>query len=304
MGKASALCSLVVLASCGAPAAAGDGGAPERDAAVRDAVAQDVDAGAELDAASLLDAARPSARDRLLASYLAFLDETPDEAQSNGLRGADLADVCALWDGLDPSSRATFLTLSARLEGSRLIDGTSALDHVVRLYRLTGGEGATATDAGSCGGGEYNRVLVSVDAPLHAAFVAAHDHAGAAPFDLADVREATGWRDSHDVAGPHAPFDLSDETSEGAPRGQVQLFRDPTSAAAMQPLGRLDLETLVDPYALELDHDFDCVHSSNPLCTYVFYGPLCAPAASELGTDVYGASYGAVDLAWRPSGCL
>jgi len=298
-----------LLAACGAPSASPDVGETERDAGVRDAAQPDAlgilddAAPSSPDAGEATDAAQASARDRLIASYLAFLRETPDDTQSNGLRGADLADVCALWDALDPSSQATFATLTARLEGSRLADGSSALDHVVRLYRLAGGEGATTTDPGSCGGGEHNRVLVSIDGALHASLVAAHDRAGAAPFDLADVQAGTSWRDTHDLAGPHAPFDLGVETNEGAPRGQAQLFRDPTSALAMQPLGRLDLETLVDPYALELDQDYDCVHSSNPLCTYVFYGPLCAPAASQRGVDVYGDTYGAVDLAWRPSGC-
>lgn len=296
---------LVALgAGCSTPVAArSDAAATPPDAsAARDASASD--APDEVDAARPeIDAATPSARDRLLASYLAFLDETPDVAQSNGLRGADLPDVCALWDALDPSSRATFATLTARLEGSHLADGSAALEHVVRLYRLTGGEGATATDAGSCGGGEHNRILVSIDPALHAALVAAHDRAGAAPFDLADVQDGTSWRDTHDLAGPHAPFDLGVETNEGAPRGQAQLFRDPSAASASAPLGRLDLETLVDPYALELDQDYDCVHSSNPLCTYVLYGPLCTPLASALGVDVYAASYGAVDLAWRPAGC-
>src|SRR5438067_696298 len=87
-------------------------------------------------------------------------------------------------------------------------------------------------NGGTCGGGEYNRMILSMDATLHDALVAANDDKGAAGasgvFDLADVPPGSSrfWRDSHDAGGPHAPFDLSDETESGAPRGQVQYFRD------------------------------------------------------------------------------
>jgi hypothetical protein len=184
-----------------------------------------------------------------------------------------------------------------------LLDGSAALDHVVSLYRVTGGQNATSTDPGSCGGGEYNRMIVSIDDALHVALVAANDHRGASPHDLADIPSGGAWRDSHDLAGPHAPFDLSDETNDGAPRGQVQFFHDPTSSVAHAVLGRTDLASLVDPYAMEIDQDYDCVHSSNPLCSYTTYGALCFPAASKTGVEVYEASYGAIDLGWRPSGC-
>jgi hypothetical protein len=248
-------------------------------------------------------------RDRLLASYLAWLQAHPG-AQSNGLDGASLANVCELWSHLDPSGRAVYLTLTARMHGSHLGgDGSTMLAHVVRLYRLVGGDGATSADPGSCGGGEYNRMIMSMDPALHDALVAASDHKGAAgaggAFDLADVSggSARFWRDSHDLGGAHAPFDLSDETNDGAPRGQVQFFRDPTAPAALAPLGRLDLTSLVDPDALEMDHDFDCVHNSNPACSYVTYGPLCAPETSRLGVDLYESNYGAIESGWHPSGC-
>jgi hypothetical protein len=55
--------------------------------------------------------------------------------------------------------------------------------------------------------------------------------------------------------------------------------------------------------ALEIDHDYDCVHASNPLCRYTFYGPACLPATPLLGVAMYAARYGAVDLTWRPRAC-
>jgi hypothetical protein len=244
-------------------------------------------------------------RDRLIATYLAYLQAHPG-AQSNGLDGAHLADVCTLWSQLQPSARAVFLTITSRLAGSHLPDGTSMLAHVTRLYRVVGGNGATATAAGSCGDGEANRMIMQEDATLLAAQLAANrQHGGSS--SARPIKDANGtgfWRDSHDAAGPHTPFDTSDETNDGAPRGQTQYFADPNSPTARAPLGRQDLASLVDPFALEMDQDYDCAHNSNPECSYVFYGPLCFPRHSALGVDIYTASgYGAIDPSWKPTGC-
>jgi hypothetical protein len=201
-----------------------------------------------------------------------------------------------------------FLTLTARLQGSTLgSDGSSMLWHVTRLYRVSGGQGATAGAPGSCGGGEYNRMIMSMDAQLQSAQLAANMHQGAVQpggkRDIADIPATSYWRDSHDLGGPHAPFDLSDETNQGAPRGQTQYFRDPASAVANAPLNRMDLAALVDPYALEMDQDYDCIHNSNPLCTYVTYGPLCLPMTAAPGTDIYQQSYGSFEPGWQPAAC-
>jgi hypothetical protein len=60
---------------------------------------------------------------------------------------------------------------------------------------------------------------------------------------------------------------------------------------------------VVDPYALEMDQDYDCTHNSNPDCSYTFYGPACAPETNQPGTAIYRASYGDFDAAWTPAGC-
>jgi hypothetical protein len=298
------------LAACANGAKSGggsDGGASDTDGATMMSVGDLAPAPGDAAAppADTLDANR----DRLLASYLGYLKAHPG-AQSTGVDGATLGNVCDLWTRLDPSSQAVFRTLTARLQGSRLgSDSSSMLAHVARLYRVAGGQNATASDPGSCGGGEYNRMIMSMDAALHDALVAANTHKGAAgaggAFDIADVPADSSryWRDSHDLGGPHAPFDLSDETEDGAPRGQVQYFRDPASAAATAPLGRLDLSSLVDPAALEMDQDYDCVHNSNPSCSYTTYGPLCAPESAKVGVDLYESNYGAIESGWHPSGC-
>ena len=242
-------------------------------------------------------------RDRLLATYLAYLQSTSAITQTNGLSGANIASVCGLWAALDPSSQDVFRTITHRLNGAVLADGTNALDHIAKLYRAVGGQSATATDPGSCGGGEYNRMIMQQDTALHAALHAANGHKGAAPYDIADIPMGGFWRDSHDLGGPHAPFDLSDETNDGAPRGQTQYFSDVTSTLANTPLGRQDLETLVDPFAIEMDQDYDCPHNSNPGCSYTTYGPLCAPESSLPGTQIYTEHYGDFEPAWLPAGC-
>jgi hypothetical protein len=247
-------------------------------------------------------------RDRLLATYFDRLKSIPDVQQSNGLIGRDLASVCDMWNRLDASSQNVFLTLTARLQGSVLgSDGTAALDHIVAVHRIIGGEGASGADPGSCGGGEFNRMIMSMDGQLHGALVAASDNEGdendAGVFDIADIQEDSSWRDSSDVAGPHDPFDLSDETEDGAPRGQVHYFRDPASPVANTPLGRIDVADVVDPFALEMDHDFDCAHNSNPSCEYTFYGRFCSPQSTKRGTDIYTGNYGDFEPGWRPAGC-
>ena len=65
----------------------------------------------------------------------------------------------------------------------------------------------------------------------------------------------------------------------------------------------MDLTTLVDPYALEMDQDYDCVHNSNPSCDYVTYGTACFPEASKSGVDIYTARDGTIEPDWRPKGC-
>lgn len=245
-------------------------------------------------------------RDRLLATYLAYLKAHPG-AQTNGLDGSKLADTCALWKALDPSSQETFLTLTARMQGSKLASGPSMLSQVTKLYRVVGGDGATASDPGSCGGGENNRMITSMTPALQAAQLAANKNGGAPQAggkpDISDIPSTSSWRESQDLGGPHAPFDLSDETQSGAPRGQTQYFSDPKSAKASSPLGRKDLETLVDPYALEIDQDYDCPHDSNPSCDYILYGPACAPEPNARGTAIYVATYGSYDPAYEPASC-
>jgi hypothetical protein len=297
--------------SCGSVAET----SPEGPADARDASSpvRSDGGGAAEDGPSPSDSAAPRVdtlaanRDRLLIAYLAYLKSAPG-AQSNGLDGSKLPGACELWRTLNPSAQSVYLTLTARLFGSKLgSDGSSMLSHATKVYRIAGGDGSTQTSLGKCGG-DGNRVFLSVDAALHAALLAASTHKGkngtnGAP-DLKDVPAGTFWRDSHDLGGAHEPFDISDETDTDAPRGQVQFFRDPASAVAKAALGRTDLLALIDPFALEIDQDYDCPHNSNPLCSYTTYAsPICIPAPSKKGTELYTAKYGSFDPTWQPTDC-
>ena len=246
-------------------------------------------------------------RDRLLESYLAYLKERP-APQSNGLSGESLTSTCDLWQKLAPSPQLVFLTLTARLQGARMsTDGSSMLRHVTKIYRIAGGEGATATDHGSCGGVEANRMIMSMDSDLQAMLVRVNHAQGkdAGKVLVHDIGNQSNafWRDSHDLGGPHSPFDLSDETDRGAPRGQLQFFKDPSSSKAKAPLGRADLAELIDPLALEMDQDYDCPHNSNPACEYVTFQALCLPAPPKRGTAIYSDNYGTFSADWQPASC-
>ena len=154
-----------------------------------DAGTNDADALPALDAAPVeasLDSAvppldtLPANRDRLLGTYLAHLKATPGK-QSNGLDGSKLAGVCELWRALVPSAQGVYLTLTARLQGSRLrVDASSMLFHTTRLYRVAGGDGATTSDPGACGG-DGNRMFLSVDETLHHSLLVANSSKGLAP---------------------------------------------------------------------------------------------------------------------------
>jgi len=282
----------VVLAACAGSHAA----SPQPDAAADATHASDTAPDGTTAWADTLD----GNRNRLLETYLAYLQSVPDTQMTNGLVGHSLHNTCDVWTALQPSARDVFLTLTHRLYGSKLADASDALSHVTRIYRIAPGTGATSTDPGTCGG-EGNRMIMSQDQTLHAAQLAANTRQGAQPYDLADI--TTYWRNSHDLGGPHAPFDLSDETNDGAPRGQTQYFKDPASTVANTALGRPDIMAVVDPYALEMDQDYDCTHNSNPDCSYTLYGALCAPATSKLGTAIYAGNYGDFISSWQPDGC-
>ncbi len=212
-------------------------------------------------------------RDRLFASYVD-------------------TDACAQWVALDDSQREVFLTLTDRLYKSMLPDGTSMLAHFERLYLILGGGG----DGGDCGGGENNRLFLSMNAELWQLMVAAWNED---PWIQDGGGGDTFWTRTNDLAGPHAPFDASSETQAGLhcilitelpdsrpPTGQAHFFLEGSATRVERGPG-IDLDA--DPYMFEIDHDFDCFHQSNP---------TCADFAER-----YRSHYGDYEADWAPDGC-
>jgi hypothetical protein len=116
--------------------------------------------------------------------------------------------------------------------------------------------------------------------------------------DISDGGDGTHWAPSSDLGGPHAPFDMSNETESGLDClliVETEASRPPTAQAHFFAAGsevevrRGGLVIGPDPLLLEIDLDFDCFHRSNPLCNDF--------------EARYRASYGDFVCEWTPSAC-
>lgn len=273
-----ALISALWLAGCG-------GGSMSPDLGLDQSHSGDLAPSSHDDAAlSTLDAAVSDAGDaspRSLASLRDHLFSTllqPGEAP------------CERWSSYDPSARAIFLTITDRLWLSQTPDGLSMLDHIVRVYGVLGG-GAKGT---TCGGVDNNRMFLGMDDYLWGLLNDAWNGGQV-------ITDGGGhyWGKSADLGGPHKPFNLSDETATGTqcnlfiietgdskpPTGQVQFFKDGTATAFQ----RGGLSFPADPRMLEFDHDYNCLHDSNPTC--------------QDFTQRYVKNYGDFACDWVPVAC-
>jgi hypothetical protein len=206
--------------------------------------------------------------------------------------GMAQGDVCRRWNDLERSRKAVFLTLSDRLFKSMTPDGLSMLHHSTALHVILGG----GKHGSSCGGLENNRLFLSMDRYLWKRMVGTWS--GGAT--IGDGGKGT-WEHTHDLAGPHHPFDASNETATGleclglfelsasrSPTAQAHFFRE-GSAVRVKRGSSVDLSA--DPYMLEIDLDFNCWHLSNPLCPGKDF------------TKRYVDNYGDFACDWVPRGC-
>lgn len=199
------------------------------------------------------------------------------------------SDTCAAWDGLNASEREVFLTLTHRLFLSKTPDGASMLEHMTKLWLIRGG----GNDGSTCGGSENNRLFLSMSAYLWQHMVTTWQ-------GTTSVTDGGGafWAKTADIAGPHSPFDASNETETGLrctllietsgskpPTAQAHFFQDGSAVPVKR--GPIDLPS--DPHMLEIDHDFDCIHRSNPTCSNFI--------------NKYVSNYGDYQAGWRPEGC-
>lgn len=209
-------------------------------------------------------------RDRLLAT----LDGSP----------------CASWAAFDESRRAVFLTLTHRLFIARTPDGLPALAHITRVYVVLGGGSSGET----CGGAENNRLFLAMDAYLHDLMVRTWNRTD----ELVEDGGGSHFVHTRDLAGPHDPFDASIETDIGLsctlliedgdsrpPTLQAHFFVE-APTAVMRGDG---ISLPADPFMLEIDHDYDCLHRSNPTCSDF--------------DEKYRDNYGDFMCEWVPEGC-
>lgn len=276
MGVRAALVAFVSLAACGG----GGGGASD-----------DGDDSGDVTDAALDDGALVSDASSDAPAAPATLSEHRDRLfRGNPALGTG-TDVCARWASLDASRKAVFLTLTHRLFISTLADSTPVLAEVTAVKLILGG-GANGT---TCGGAENNRLFLTVSPRLHQAMADTWNGTRM----ITDGATST-WLHTEDLAGPHDPFTASDETDTGLsclglielgsskpPTAQAHFFLDATDAVPVQRGAGIDLPA--DPLLLEIDHDFDCLHQSNP---------TCRDFAAK-----YASNYGDYDPMWSPAGC-
>jgi hypothetical protein len=281
------VCALAacVLAACGGGEAGGDDDGAGDGGADIDTMAGD-DASATGDGALGLDAANDAAGAATLSDHRDRL------FRGNAALGTG-ADVCARWASLDVSRKAVFLTLTHRLFVSRMADGTPMLVEITAARLILGG-GANGT---TCGGAENNRLFLTISPRLHQALADTWNGTRT----ISDGASST-WLHTEDLAGPHDPFTASTETDTGLsclgpielggsrpPTAQAHFFLDAADAVPVQRGTGIDLPA--DPYMFEIDHDFDCLHQSNPLCPN-----------RDFAAD-YITNYGDYAPAWAPAGC-
>ena len=239
----------------------------------------DLDTVHETDLGPSLPTSVTENRDRLLAEY----------GQRLG------SDRCRVWNDLDEVQRGVFLTITDLLGNRSWMtndqDGTertgatleTALDHVESIWAIRGAQEEGCFLDRCCGGGEFNRIFLSVDETLIAAF---RDTDGWLP----------EWGPTTDLAGPHDPFTQSSETHNGQPRGQAHFF---TGNEDVVTLDRPGVEGVSDPHVIEIDIDYNLIHDSNPECDYL------RGRGSEVYADVWSrlGTGEPVDFAYIPSGC-
>jgi hypothetical protein len=184
------------------------------------------------------------------------------------------ADVCQAWENLSCSAKGAFLTLTHRLQVSLLPDGKTPMDHVDGLYAVLGYDG-------QCGG-SGNRIFVSMDDYLWYAMA----YANVGYVTTIDQNNNNYWTISNDIAGPHDPFDASNMTSYGHPRGQMHFWL--SDEGFWTPVYHDGVNGIIDANMMEIDQDYDWNHPSNTECSYDTGG--CDTCKS--GTNKAGFSNG------------
>lgn len=252
----------------------------------------------------------PDNRERLFRRWITR------HATPNLCAEGDEACMCREWAALTCSQKGAFLTITHRLNTSRLAayvdpERRPLLDHVTDLYAISPHwQGAPIIPCG----GNGNRLFMSADPALHRAFA----EANAVGFSTFETDGVPDWHASEDLAGPHAPFTMSDETQYGHPRGQNHFWAPNTPVCPPSPWPPFMIsgcfqqvckpefrQCILDRAMFEIDQDYNWIHDSNTECYY----PR-GLGGVESGREKYARNHGAIagvragpDYDWAPAGC-
>ena len=212
--------------------------------------------------------------------------------------------LCQAWQNLSCAAKGSFLTLTHRLQVSVMADGWTPLDHVDGLYAILG------DDDNNCHGDD-NRLFVSMDDYLWYAMA----YANIGYVTTIDQNGNNYWTASNDLAGPHDPFDASNMTSYGHPRGQMHFWL--SDAGFWTPVYSTGVNGIVDENMMEIDQDYDWNHPSSTECSYdtdgcdtCKSGPSQAGFGTGPGRMIYARQhphlegfFAGPDYEWAPTGC-
>jgi len=238
--------------------------------------------------------------------YSRSLDANRNRLFANWAALHGQSDLCQAWQSQTCGAKGVFLTLTHRLQVSVLEDySTTPLDHVSGMYAMLGDD----WDGNHCGGDD-NRIFVSMDPYLRTAMINASSRS-----TTWDQNGNKYWTPSNDLAGPHSPFDASNMTSYGHPRGQMHFWG--SGSGAWTPVYSTGVNGVIDPNIMEIDQDYDWNHPSATECSYDTAGcDTCQSGYNQAGFSsgpgrmiyarqhpyLYG-SFAGPDYEWAPTGC-
>ena len=219
-------------------------------------------------------------------------------------RHGQSGNLCQAWENMNCTAKGAFLTLTHRLQVSYMPDNKTPLDHVDAMYGIVGYDGQCH--------GDGNRIFMSTDDYLWYAMA----YANMGYVTTLDQNGNNYWTISDDIMGPHDPFDASNMTSYGHPRGQLHFWgSDYGFWVEVQrdgvPPG------VVDENMMEFDQDYDWNHPSSTECTYDTDGcDTCKSGYNKAGFSngtgrmIYARQHPHIegwfagpDYEWAPAGC-
>ena len=225
------------------------------------------------------------------------LDDNRNRLIADGAARRGLT-VDQYWNSLDAAAKGAFLMNTHRLSLYYVMDSrvymTTMLDNIDGLYSIEGGT--------SCGGDSNNRVFFKMSPILWDNMVWQFNEPLEYGIRFRDINMNQGINHNSDLGGAHPPFNASNETSYGDPRGQMHFWWDYMSGQNTC-VWRNSLGCIIDYLVMEMDHDFNAMHDSSTECIYT--REVCGNIPLT-GRQVYECQHPAgpdvlpVDWSWVP----